>query len=200
MLSTLYKALRILILMTVLTGIMYPLAITGIGTILFPLQIEGSLIVNNHRVIGSQLLGQSFMSDRYIHGRMSAVNYMIVQDSTTLDYTVISSGGSNLAPTSGTLFRRVQQADSAFRFRNITQHTPIDMLTVSGSGVDPHISPEAAFAQLDRIARARGISTVHRGTLHAAVSSLIEHPQWMVLGMPRINVLRCNQMLDEYFP
>lgn len=200
MLTIFFTSLRMLGAMTIITGIIYPLAMTCIGMIAFRSQTEGSVITEQNKVIGSALLGQSFTNDIYFHGRLSTVNYMTIADSTTIDYTAISSGASNLGPTSQVLATRLRQTDSSFKARYAVSATPIDMLTASGSGMDPHISPEAALVQIGRIAHARGLQNPAHEQIRALVLGMVESPQWGILGMPRLNVLRCNQALDQLFP
>ncbi len=200
MLTTFLISLRMLGIMTILTGILYPIAMTLIGMVAFRSQTEGSVIVENNRIVGSALLGQSFTGDIYLHGRLSTVNYMTITDSVAIDYTAVSSGASNLGPTSSALAQRIRQTDSTFKAQYGVSVTPMDMLTVSGSGVDPHITPEAAFAQIQRIIRARGLQSSAQEQMYALLSGMIEKPQWGIFGMPRLNVLRCNLALDTYFP
>ncbi|MBF6569362.1 MAG: K(+)-transporting ATPase subunit C [Candidatus Binataceae bacterium] len=182
-------AIRMTIVMTVLTGIAYPLAITGIGNLLFPYQAQGSLIVRNGRVAGSELIGQNFAAPKYFHGRPSAAG--------DAGYDADSSGGSNLAPTNRKLIEMVRQ-----RVKNIMEQNPhdkavqvpVDMVTASGSGLDPEITPAAASLQAPEVAKARGLS-------ETAVRALVRRhtrPRWAgVLGEPGVNVLELNLALDN---
>ncbi|HXE30236.1 MAG TPA: potassium-transporting ATPase subunit KdpC [Terriglobales bacterium] len=178
-------AFRLLLLLTLITGIAYPLAMTGLCQLLFPAQANGSLIVRQGRVVGSRLIGQSFASAGYFQPRPSASNY---------DPT--ASGGSNLGPTSQALNDRIQKAEAAFRQQNPDFRGPIpaDLLTASGSGLDPDISPASAEAQVPRVAAARQLSEIQ---VRALVRSLTVPPQWGFLGEARVNVLELNLALDR---
>ena len=172
------------VLFALLLGLAYPLALTGIGQMLFPFQANGSVIREGDRVIGSELIGQMFVSDRYFHGRPSAAGK---------GYDAAASAGSNLGPTSKALVERVL-ADRAASSAPSDHAIPADLLTASASGLDPHISPEAALYQVQRIARARQASP-------AAIRALIEvnreKPLLGFLGEPRVNVLVLNRALDR---
>lgn len=186
MIDHIRPALATLGLMTVLTGVAYPLALTGLGQTLMPEQANASLIVRDGQVIGSALMGQAFAAPGYLHPRPSAV-----------DYDAAAAGASNLGPTSRALI-----ADQAARAVDFVASTgaasvPVDAVTASGSGLDPHVSPENARAQAARIAAARGVP-------QARVAALIEaqvEPRWLGLfGEPRVNVLAVNLALDAAFP
>lgn len=186
MIDNIRPALATLGLMTVLTGLAYPLALTGLGQALMPEQANASLIVRDGQVIGSALVGQAFAAPGYLHPRPSAV-----------DYDAAAAGASNLGPTSAALI--ADQAGRAVDFVASTgaASVPVDAVTASGSGLDPHVSPENARAQAARIAAARGVP-------QARVAALIEaqvEPRWLGLfGEPRVNVLAVNLALDAAFP
>lgn len=182
-------ALRLLLVMTILTGIIYPLFITGLGKALFPHQANGSLIMVDGKIKGSELVGQKFVSPRYFWSRPSAI-----------DYNPMPSGGTNLGPTSVALKDAVQQGrlkmistDGRSSFVNL----PKDMLFASGSGVDPHISPEAARLQINRVANARGFTADQRERLAGLVDRFIEAAQWGIFGELRVNVLLLNMAVDR---
>jgi potassium-transporting ATPase KdpC subunit len=165
----------------VLLGFVYPGVVTGIAKIAFPRQANGSLVEQNGNLIGSELIGQSWTSEKYFHGRPSAAKY----DAT-------ASTGSNLGPTSKALADRLQ-ADGAALAKLDGEHAPLDLLTASGSGLDPHISPEAARYQIARIARARGVDPQK---LEALVAARVEGRSFGLFGEPRVNVLDVNLALD----
>jgi potassium-transporting ATPase KdpC subunit len=184
MLADLRTALRPALVLTLafalLLGILYPLALTGLGQLLFPRQANGSLIREGDRIIGSSLIGQSFASERYFHGRPSAAGS---------GYDALASAGSNLGPTSKTLVERVSKDIAALGGGPV----PNDLVTTSGSGLDPHISPEAAYFQISRVGKARNLSP---RTLARLINELTEQPALGVLGEPRVNVLALNRALD----
>jgi potassium-transporting ATPase KdpC subunit len=176
--KTTIQSLRIYIVLTLLTGIIYPLAMTGIVQLLFPKQANGSRIVDNGKLVGSELLVQKFESPRYFWPRPSAA-----------DYATVASGASNKGPTSTDLKKLIGERRVKFG-----ADAAVDLLTASGSGLDPHISPEAARMQIPRIAEARNMSIQRIATL---VDQTIEPPQFGFLGEPRVNVLRLNRAVDE---
>ena len=184
----LVTALKATIVLTILTGVLYPLVVWGLAKALFPRQAEGSLIVSNGKVVGSELIGQRFTKPEYFHGRPSAAG--------NDGYDGLSSGGSNYGPTNQKLIDRVRDDVKKFRAENPTFTGPIpaDIVTQSGSGLDPHISPEAADAQAARVASARGISVE---TVRALIAAHTEGRQFGILGEPRVNVLELNLALDR---
>jgi len=188
MMHYLWTSLRMSILTLVLTGIVYPLVTTGLAQVLFPHQANGSLVYARNVVRGSSLLGQTFSSPAYFHSRPSAAGN---------GYDPLASGGSNLGPTSKALVDRIRSAVAQTR-RDIPglRDVPVDMVTTSGSGLDPDITPATAFAQLPRIARARGIL---EETVHTLVVSNITDRQFGILGEPRVNVLQLNMLLDRLY-
>lgn len=187
--KTLAISFKIFLVFTVLTGIIYPLLVTGIAQVVFPHQANGSLIVKDNIIIGSKLIGQQFDSIIYFSSRPSAIRY-----------SPIPSGASNLGPTSSKLKAIVDERKSAFLENNqLDKNTeiPSEMLFASASGLDPHISPEAVDLQINRIVQARSFSTDQKQKLIQLVEKLIEKPQLTLLGESRVNVLLLNLQLDE---
>ncbi|WP_066767303.1 potassium-transporting ATPase subunit KdpC [Sphingobium sp. CCH11-B1] len=182
-LTSLRPALVMTLLFALLLGVVYPLALTAIGQLVFPAQANGSLIRQDGKVVGSALIGQSFASDRYFHPRPSAAGK---------GYDAMASSGSNLGPTSRALVDRVKQ-DIAANRTSPNLVVPSDLVTASASGLDPHISPDAAFYQVSRVAQARGMAT---DRVRALVSASVERPLLGFLGEPRVNVLEINRRLD----
>jgi K+-transporting ATPase ATPase C chain len=183
----LWIALKITVLLTIITGIAYPLLVTGLANVLFPHQATGSLIRVNGKVVGSELIGQKFTRPEYFHGRPSAAGD---------GYDGLSSGGSNFGPTNQKLADRVKSDVDKFCSENpsYTGPVPPDAVTASGSGLDPDISPEAAEAQIARVATARGMAPE---AVRAMVAANTEPRQFGLLGEPRVNVLKLNLALDR---
>ena len=180
-------ALGLAAVMLVTCGLVYSASVTGLAGLLFPQQASGSLVIVDGKAVGSALVAQPFSGDMYFHGRPSSVNT-----------DPMSTGGSNLAPSNPALRDRVA-AESAVlteRYQLPATELPVDLLASSGSGVDPHISPEAAALQLKRVAAARGIPTEVLGKL---VEQHTEAPQWGIFGQPRVNVLLLNLAVDQQF-
>jgi len=180
-----------MIVLTILFGLAYPLVFTGLAQVLFPHQANGSLVTVNGKVAGSELIGQSFTKPEYFHGRPSAAG--------NNGYDAANSGGSNLGPTNQKLVDRVKADVQKFRAENpdYTGPIPADLLTSSGSGLDPHISPASAEAQVARVARARGATPDRIAEL---VAKHTEGRQWGIFGEPRVNVLLLNIDLDHSAP
>ena len=196
MLRDIRPALVLLLVMTAITGLAYPLAITGLAQALFPRQAAGSLILRDGRPIGSELIGQAFADPRHFHGRPSATTTPDPRDpAKTLPapYNAANSGGSNLAPTAQALVGRVTADATALHAEAPGTPLPADLLTTSASGLDPHISPAAALFQVPRIAKARGLS---EAALRALVAAHTEAPLFGLIGQPRVNVLALNLALD----
>jgi K+-transporting ATPase ATPase C chain len=191
MLSQLWPALRINIFLTILLGVGYPLAVTGISQLVFPHQANGSLIVKGNQVIGSELIGQNFTRPEYFQPRPSAAG--------SDGYDPTASGGFNYGPTNQKLIDRVKASADKFHKENPDYHGPIpaDLLTGSASGLDPDISPASAQAQAPRVAKARGISVDRMNQL---VAQFTQSPDLGLLGEPRVNVLKLNLALDEKYP
>ena len=197
MLKEIRPALVVLIMLTAITGLAYPLAITGLAQLVFPVQASGSLMERDGQVIGSELIGQQFASDRYFHGRPSATTAPDPKDaskSVPSPYNAANSGGSNLGPTSKDLAERVKADVAKLKAENPSGSIPVDLVTTSASGLDPHISPEAAFFQAARVAKARNIP---ERTVRALVAGQTEGRLWGFLGEPRVNVLKLNLALDK---
>jgi potassium-transporting ATPase KdpC subunit len=196
MLREIRPAIVLVVALTVITGLIYPLALTGIAEVLFSRQAHGNLIERDGKVIGSALIGQNFTSDRYFHGRPSATTAPDPADSAksvAAPYNAANSGGSNLGPTSKALVERVQGGVDALKQENPGVQVPIDLVTTSASGLDPDISPDAAMFQAPRVAKARNMP---EDRVRQLVTDHIEGRFLGLLCEPRVNVLALNLALD----
>jgi K+-transporting ATPase ATPase C chain len=186
--KNLITAVLMTLVTTVLFGLIFPLVVTGLAQVLFPKQANGELLSRDGKVVGSKLIGQQFSSPGYFYSRPSAAG---------TGYDAGNSSGSNLGPTSQTLISRVQGDADRLQAENPGAAIPMDLLTSSGSGLDPHISPEAAEFQVPRVAKQRGLS---EDVVREAVHQHTESRQFGFLGEPRVNVLELNLTLDEISP
>ncbi len=184
----LWNAFLMTIVTTILLGLAYPLAVAGLAQILFPDKANGQLIEGNGKILGSRIIGQAFSSPGYFHSRPSAAGN---------GYDAANSGGSNLGPTNQKLMDRMKSDTSALQAEDPNQPIPVDLITASGSGLDPHITPAAAEFQLARVARARGMT---EDQVRQIVARHTEGRQFGVLGEPRVNVLELNLELDALHP
>jgi K+-transporting ATPase ATPase C chain len=196
MLRDIRPAIVFIVALTLITGLAYPLAITGIAGLVFPRQAQGSLIEKDGKVIGSELIGQLFADDKYFHGRPSATVTPDPKDpskTVELPYNAANSGGSNLGPTNKALIERVAGDVDKLKKENPSAPVPIDLVTTTGGGLDPHISPEAALFQVPRVAKARNMP---ENALRALVDAHVEGRLLGFLGEPRVNVLALNLALN----
>jgi K+-transporting ATPase ATPase C chain len=189
MFSEIRPAILLTVILTAITGIAYPLAMTGLMQVVFPRQANGSLVTREGQVIGSVLIGQNFAGDGYFHPRPSAAG--------AKGYDASSSGGSNLGPNDAGLLKRVGDAVAEFAKEKPEGQIPVDLVTTSGSGLDPHISPEAADFQVARVAKARGLPMER---VRNVVREHTENRTLGILGQPRVNVLLLNLALDQLAP
>ena len=197
MLREIRPAIVVLIALTLITGLVYPLAMTGIAQIIFPRQAQGSMIERDGHVVGSALIGQNFISDKYFHGRLSATTAPDPNDATktvAAPYNAANSGGSNLGPSNKALIDRVQGDLDKLKQENPSVAVPADLVTTSASGLDPEISPEAALFQVPRIAKARNLP---ENRIRDLVAEQTEGRFLGLLGEPRVNVLLLNLALDR---
>jgi K+-transporting ATPase ATPase C chain len=196
MLREIRPAIILLVLLTAITGLAYPLAMTAIAGAIFPKQAQGSLVEKDGKVVGSALIGQEFKDDKYFHGRPSATLAPDPADATKTvpaPYNAANSGGSNLGPTSKALNDRVKEDVEKLKAENPSASVPVDLVTTSASGLDPDISPEAALFQVPRVAKARNIP---EDRLRQLVSENTKGRLAGLLGEPRVNVLALNLSLD----
>ncbi|WP_375410874.1 K(+)-transporting ATPase subunit C [uncultured Methylobacterium sp.] len=197
MLNQLRPALVLLVALTAVTGLAYPFAMTGIAGVIFPAKAAGSIVERDGKPIGSSLIGQSFTSDRYFQGRPSATSAADPADATktvSSPYNAASSSGSNLGPTSAALAERVKADVEARKSENPGKPVPVDLVTTSGSGLDPDLSPEAALFQVPRVAKARSLP---EDRVRDLVGTQVQGRLLGVLGEPRVNVLALNLALDD---
>jgi len=196
MLRQIRPAIMMIVVMTVITGLVYPLGMTGIAQLLFPHQANGSLIEKGDAVIGSELIGQNFADDKYFHGRPSATTEPDPNDPTKtvpVPYAADNSAGSNLGPTSQVLIDRVKDDAEKLKTENTSTPIPVDLVTTSGSGLDPDITPAAAEFQVPRVAKARNLSP---DKVRALVAETTQDRFLGILGEKRVNVLKLNLALD----
>jgi K+-transporting ATPase ATPase C chain len=198
MLSEIRPAIVIVIALTIITGLLYPLGMTGLAGLLFPREAEGSLVTRDGQVVGSALIGQQFATDAYFHGRPSAtLDPADASGNTPLPYNAANSGASNYGPINPDLKARIDKDVAALRRENPQATVPVDLVTTSGSGLDPDITPEAAMFQVPRIAKARNLS---EDRVRQLVAAAAENRFGGIIGEPRVNVLALNLELDRVAP
>ena len=196
MLKEIRPAIVMMVCFTVLTGLVYPLAMTGIAQVVFPYQANGSLIEKDKKVIGSELIGQNFTDDKYFHGRPSATTDTDPKDPTKTvpaPYNAANSAGSNAGPTAKSLIERIQGDIDKLKAENPNTPVPVDLVTTSASGLDPDITPAAALFQVPRIAKARGLP---EAKVRDLVTQSVEGRFLGLIGEPHVNVMRLNMALD----
>jgi potassium-transporting ATPase KdpC subunit len=197
MLKEIRPAIVFVVALTIITGLIYPFVMTGVAGVIFPYQAQGSMIERDGKVVGSALIGQEFTGDGYFHGRPSATVAPDPNDSTKTvpaPYNAANSGGSNLGPTNKALIERVQGDVDKLKQENASADVPIDLVTTTGGGLDPHISPAAALFQVPRVAKARNML---EDRMRQLVEEHIEGRTLGFLGEPRVNVLALNLALDR---
>ena len=196
MLKQIRPALLMIVLFTILTGLAYPLGMTGLGQLLFPHQANGSLIEKNGKVIGSELIGQNFASAKYFHGRLSETSEPDPKGATktiSVPYAADNSAASNLGPTSKALIARVKGDVATLHAENSSTPVPVDLVTSSASGLDPDITPAAALFQVPRVAKARGLS---EPVVRQLVENHVDGRLFGIIGEPHVNVLQLNLAVD----
>jgi potassium-transporting ATPase KdpC subunit len=189
-------AILMIVVMTILTGLAYPLAMTGVAEAVFPYQANGSLVVQDGKVIGSELIGQNFEGEKYFHGRPSATSAPDPKDASKTvpaPYNAANSSGSNLGPTSKALVDRIKDDSGKLAMENPNTPIPVDLVTTSASGLDPDITPAAALFQVPRVAKARGLS---EDQVRELVQAHVEDRVLGIIGEPHVNVLKLNLALD----
>ncbi len=197
MLREIRPAIVFIVGLTLITGLVYPFVMTGLARVIFPSHAAGSLVEQDGKVVGSALIGQEFTSEKYFHGRPSATTAPDPKDSTKTvpaPYNAANSGGSNLGPTNKALVDRVKEDVEKLEQENPSAPVPIDLVTASGGGLDPHISPAAALFQVPRVAKARNMP---EDRLRQLVNDNVEGRTLGLLGEPRVNVLALNLALDR---